>query len=70
MIGYLVNFVFPRAGEASRAGVLSKTEKVPFQKGFGTILAERAVDLGMLGIVVLIGLAMQFDKFDLFKSKI
>jgi len=70
MIGYLVNFVFPRAGEASRAGILSKTEKVPFQKGFGTILAERAVDLGMLGIVVLIGLAMQFDKFDLFKSKI
>jgi hypothetical protein len=70
MIGYLVNYAFPRAGEASRAGVLSKTEKVPFQKGFGTILAERAVDLGMLGIVVLIGISMQYDKIGDFKEKI
>ena len=32
MIGYIVNIIFPRAGEASRAGVLSKTENVPFRK--------------------------------------
>lgn len=70
MIGYIVNLVFPRAGEVSRAGVLSRTEKVPFQKGFGTILAERAVDLGMLGIVVLITLGLQMDKIDLFQAKI
>ena len=70
MIGYIVNLAFPRAGEASRAGILTKTEGVPFQKGFGTILAERAVDVGMLGIVSLIGLGMQFDKFDSFKAKI
>jgi uncharacterized protein (TIRG00374 family) len=70
MIGYIVNFVFPRAGEASRAGILAKSEKVPFQKGFGTILAERAVDVGMLGIICLIGLGMQFDKIDAFRSKI
>ena len=70
MIGYIVNFIFPRAGEASRAGVLAKSEKVPFQKGFGTILAERAVDVGMLGVICLIGLGMQFDKIDAFKAKI
>ena len=33
-------------------------------------LAERAVDLAMLGIVVVIMLALQFDKIDLFQSKI
>ena len=70
MIGYIINIVFPRAGEASRAGVLSRTEKVPFQKGFGTILAERAVDVLMLGIVSLIALGLQYDKLDLFRHKI
>ena len=70
MIGYIVNLVFPRAGEASRAGILAKTEKVPFQKGFGTILAERAIDVGMLGIIVLITLGLQVSKIDLFQAKI
>lgn len=70
MIGYIVNLIFPRAGEASRAGLLSKTEKVPFQKGFGTILAERAVDVFMLGIVTVVMLLLQLDKLDLFQEKI
>lgn len=70
MIGYLVNLAFPRAGEASRAGILSKTEKVPFQKGFGTILAERTFDVAMLGIVSAIMLILQLDKIDLFQEKI
>ena len=70
MIGYLVNLAFPRAGEASRAGILSKTEKVPFQKGFGTILAERTFDVVMLGIVTAIMLILQLDKLDLFRDKI
>ena len=66
MIGYLVNLAFPRAGEASRAGILSKTENIPFEKGFGTILAERAFDLLMLGIVTVIAISLQYDKLDLF----
>ncbi len=70
MVGYIVNLIFPRAGEASRAGLLSKTEKVPFQKGFGTIVAERAVDVFMLGIVTVIMLLLQLDKIDLFQEKI
>lgn len=70
MIGYIVNLILPRAGEASRAGILSRTEKVPFQKGFGTILAERAVDVVMLAIVGLIMLTLQLDKIDLFRAKI
>ena len=66
MIGYLMNLAFPRAGEASRAGMLFKTEKVPFEKGFGTIIAERAFDVLMLGIIALIAISLQYDKFDLF----
>lgn len=70
MIGYVVNIVFPRAGEASRAGIVVKSEGVPFQKGFGTIIAERAVDVVMLGVVSIIALGLQFDKLDLFQEKI
>lgn len=66
MIGYLVNLAFPRAGEASRAGVLLKTEKIPFEKTFGTIVAERVFDLVMLGVVTLIAISLQYDKLDLF----
>lgn len=70
MIGYLVNLAFPRAGEASRAGILSKTENVPIEKGFGTILAERVFDVLMLGIVTTVMLVLQLDKIDLFQDKI
>jgi len=61
MIGYIMNLLIPRAGEASRAGVLYKTEGVPFTKSFGTIIAERVFDLIMLGIVVLLALFFSYD---------
>ncbi len=61
MIGYIMNLLIPRAGEASRAGILYQTEKVPFTKSFGTIIAERVFDLIMLGIVVLLALYFSYD---------
>ena len=70
MIGYIINYILPRAGEASRAGVLAQTEKVPFKKGFGSIIAERAVDVGMLGVICGIALLMQFDMIPAFQTKI
>jgi hypothetical protein len=51
MIGYIINLTIPRAGEASRAAMLLKSDGVPFAKSFGTIIAERAVDFFMLLIV-------------------
>lgn len=61
MIGYIMNLLIPRAGEASRAGVLYQTEKVPFTKSFGTIIAERVFDLLMLVVVVLLALFFSYD---------
>lgn len=63
MVGYIVNMVIPRAGEASRAGVLLKTDNIPFLKTFGTIIAERVIDLFMLGIVGLITIALSLNDF-------
>ena len=61
LVGYLVNLAIPRAGEVSRAVVLTNYEDVPFEKGFGTIVAERIADLIMMLCIILITLFVQFD---------
>ena len=64
MVGYIANMVVPRMGEASRAAVLNKTDNVPFDKGFGTIVAERVIDVLCLGIVIGIAILINFDNMD------
>lgn len=44
-IGYLTNFVFPRAGEVARCGVIANTRKVSFEKTLGTVVLERSLDM-------------------------
>lgn len=61
LVGYLVNLALPRAGEISRATVMSNYEKIPFEKGFGTIVAERIADLIMMFIIIALTLFVQFD---------
>ncbi len=70
MIGYFVNMFIPRAGEASRAISLYRTENVPFEKGFGTILAERVVDMVVLLGLAAVALVLQLDKLHLFQDRI
>lgn len=64
MIGYIANIIVPRMGEASRAGVLKGTDGVPFDKGFGTIVAERVIDVLCLGIVSGIAVLINLDNMD------
>jgi len=61
-VSYLVNLTVPRSGEISRAALLKKYENVPFDKAFGTIVAERIVDLLIFFLFVFIGFISQFDK--------
>jgi glycosyltransferase 2 family protein len=60
-VSYLVNLTVPRSGEISRAALLKKYENVPFDKAFGTIVAERIVDLLIFLLFVFIGFISQFD---------
>ncbi|MFC4738608.1 YbhN family protein [Flavobacterium ponti] len=60
-VAYLVNLTIPRSGEVTRAVLLKKYEKVPFAKGFGTIVAERVVDLIIFLLFVFIAFVFQFD---------
>lgn len=59
--GYLVNFTIPRAGEVTRATVLTNYESVPFEKGFGTIVSERVADLVVLLLIILVTLFLEFE---------
>ena len=59
MIGYLINLILPRVGEVSRCGVLSKYEKIPFSKLFGTVIAERIADITILGSIMLAVILVQ-----------
>ena len=60
-VSYLVNLTIPRSGEVSRAALLKKYEDVPFDKAFGTIVAERIVDMLIFLLFVTIGFVLQFD---------
>lgn len=67
--GYFMNMILPRAGEISRAGMLSKYEKVPFEKAFGTILAERVIDTIIFFSLAFITIWLQGEKYPLMKAK-
>ncbi len=60
-IGYLLNLTVPKSGEISRALVVKKYNGVPFDKGFGTIVAERIVDMVVLLLFMLLAVILQFD---------
>lgn len=61
MIGYLINYTIPRAGEPGRAAMLFRSDGVPFAKSFGTIIAERAVDVLMLGLFCCLALVIGYS---------
>lgn len=61
LISYFANLGIPRSGEILRATALTTYEKVPFEKGFGTIVTERVIDLLMLLLVIIVTLVLQTD---------
>ena len=60
-VAYLMNIFIPKSGEVSRGIILDKYEGVPFQKGFGTIISERIVDLIFLLFFTTLALIIEFD---------
>ena len=59
---YLINYTIPRAGDLARATMISKYEKIPLEKTLGTIVAERAVDVICIIVIICIGLIIEFQK--------
>ncbi len=61
LMAYFANLGIPRTGEFLRATALTTYEGVPFEKGFGTIVTERVIDVIMLLTIVAITLLLQTD---------
>ena len=71
LIAYLLNLFIPRSGEFARAATIKKYDKIPFDKAFGTIVAERVADAIMLLSIIGIAFFLQTDLIGsyLFKDK-
>lgn len=68
MASYFMNLLLPRMGEFVRCGLLSKYEKIPFTKLFGTVVTERIVDVIMLFVLLLLMAILEMDKLIAFSD--
>jgi uncharacterized protein (TIRG00374 family) len=61
LIGYWANLAVPRLGEVLKCTILSRYEKVPADKLVGTIVAERAIDVCTLAVILIITILSQYE---------
>lgn len=61
--GYAINFALPRAGELWKTGAVSKEEKIPFSKAFGTMLLDRVFDTVTVLILTLFAFIFNMQFF-------
>ena len=69
MFGYAANMVFPRLGEVSRCGALSKSDDIPFEKLIGTVIVERTFDVLMLIVCIVLSTIFEFERLGGFLLK-
>lgn len=61
LIGYMMSYIIPRAGEVSRCASLNKTDSMPIEKSLGTVVTERLVDMLILLLIIAFLFVIQFD---------
>ncbi|WP_276498324.1 lysylphosphatidylglycerol synthase transmembrane domain-containing protein [Pontibacter litorisediminis] len=62
MVGYVANLVLPRMGEVVRCTMLRRSDNLPINTGFGTVIAERFIDMVMLLAVVGLTFLVEFGR--------
>lgn len=65
-ITYITNLVIPRAGEIARCTALNQAEGLPVSKLLGTVIMERAIDVLMLALSILLTVLLQYDNIEHF----
>lgn len=61
IIAYLLNLAIPRSGEVVRCAYVNRTENIALDKALGTAIVDRATDVFMLLVLVLIALVIEFE---------
>jgi len=59
---YFFNLLVPRLGEVTRCGVLKQYEEIPMDKSLGSVVAERAMDVLVLLLMMALAYVLQWDK--------
>jgi len=70
MIGYFVNLAIPRGGEVSRCYNIYKLDKTPMDISFGTVVAERVIDLFFLLSLIALAFFIELDNLLYFFSEL
>lgn len=68
MIGYMVNYAAPRLGEVARTANMASRERLSFSSVFGTVVAERVLDVIMLGVGMISVLFLLADRLGVIKD--
>lgn len=63
MLGYTANFALPRIGEVTRCGSLRKSDRIPLDSLLGTVIIERAIDMLVLLVILVV---IFFTKMEFF----
>ncbi|TAE20737.1 MAG: UPF0104 family protein [Cytophagales bacterium] len=66
LTGYFANLLIPRMGEVTRCGTLNRTDDVPVNVSFGTVVAERIFDVVMLLLLIGLNFVLEFDRLSAF----
>ncbi len=61
MSGYLTNLAVPRLGEVVRCTMLHKSDNIPIDKSIGSVLTERAIDMILFLLFLLLTLIFSTD---------
>ncbi len=61
IIGYMMNYFIPRAGEVARCASLSKSDNMPIEKSLGSVVTERLFDLVIMLLLLALAFFIQFD---------
>ena len=70
MSAYVANLALPRAGELVRCTLLTRRRGINLEVSIGTVIAERAFDLVMLGVVTSLACVFEFKTLISFFQKI
>ncbi len=60
--GVVSSMIVLGSGELTRCATLQRTDGVPLSQGIGSVVAERIIDLFMLGLVLLLTILLEFSR--------
>jgi uncharacterized protein (TIRG00374 family) len=66
VIGYIANLAIPRIGEVARCASLYKTNRIPVNSLFGTVVTERIIDMLSLFAIMFLIFFIRMDLFSTF----